>query len=475
MIFLLTLSGKAQDNSGQFGLAFEPYLLKSTKGVEVQAELGKMLVLENRTSPDSRKIEISFVRFKSTAASPGSPIIYLAGGPGGSGIAAAKGERFDLFMALREFGDVIALDQRGTGLSNHFEPCSPSGKVSLDRQGSAMEMIEVIRNNAKQCIEFWKSNGMDVTGYNNIENAADIDDLRKALKAEKVTLWGISYGTQLAFTYVKKYERNVDRLILAALEATGDNIKKPSYMDNFLLTVEKEIQKSATAAQYPELRKLMRSVLNKLEKEPITTSFKDRKGNEIKVGIGKFDIQLLTSVLWTKNPSDIKSLPIRYQRMANGDFQEAAQTIYRLRAYASSGDYYGMGLLMDAMTGCSEDKFRVIEQEDKISILGRTTNFPFPDLAKGLGLPDLGESYRKDIKSSAHGIFLSGTLDGRTFIEDAFRIAKGFRNVKHVVLENAGHDMFEQSPKVQELIVQYMRGQAIPEKIQLDPVNFILK
>jgi pimeloyl-ACP methyl ester carboxylesterase len=58
-------------------------------------------------------IELAFVRFKSTAKNPGPPIVYLAGGSGGSGIGAARGSRFPLFMALREIADVIAFDQSG--------------------------------------------------------------------------------------------------------------------------------------------------------------------------------------------------------------------------------------------------------------------------------------------------------------------------------------------------------------------------
>jgi pimeloyl-ACP methyl ester carboxylesterase len=476
ILFTLALQGKSQSNLEQNQLTIEPYVFKSSKGVEVQAELGKFWVPENRSNPTSRKIQLSFVRFKSISAKPGSPIIYLAGGPGGSGISTAMGDRFELFMALREFGDVIAFDQRGTGLSNHLESCEPSYKLALDKPGNVKEMIDVIRENTKHCIEFWKSKGIDVLGYNNIESANDIEDLRKVLNAKKVSLWGISYGTQLAFTFVKKYESSVDRLILAALEATGDNVKRPSYVDHFLSRVEREIQKDTIAArQYPDLKKLMKSTLDKLEQEPIITVIKDRKGNEVKVGISKTDLQLVTSFFWTKNPSDIKALPARYQAIAKGNYQEIAKTMYRMKSFVSMSDYYGMGILMDAMTGFSKDRMRVVETESTNAILGRTTNFPFPDLAEGLGLSDLGESYRKEVPSKVRGLFLSGTLDGRTFLEDAQRIAKQFKNVKHVILENAGHDMFEQSPKVQELIIQYMRGQSIPERLELEPITFITK
>ena len=79
-------------------LRLEPYVFEAGGGTKVDAELGHLKVRENRSRKDSRTIELAFVRFKSTAKEPRPPIIYLAGGPGGSGIAAARGPRFPLFM-----------------------------------------------------------------------------------------------------------------------------------------------------------------------------------------------------------------------------------------------------------------------------------------------------------------------------------------------------------------------------------------
>src|SRR6185436_15476081 len=98
---------------------FKPHEYVAADGTKIAAEMGEFSVPENRTKPNSRTIKLRFVRFKSTSPNPGNPIVYLAGGPGGSGIESARGTRFPLFMALREFGDVIALDQRGI---NESEP-----------------------------------------------------------------------------------------------------------------------------------------------------------------------------------------------------------------------------------------------------------------------------------------------------------------------------------------------------------------
>ncbi|MCH7974579.1 MAG: hypothetical protein IH949_11980, partial [Bacteroidetes bacterium] len=92
----------------------EQFTFIAENGKEVKAEKGILLVPENRSNSKSRLIPINFVRFRSISKNPGSPIVYLAGGPGSSGIQTAR-RSFSLFMALREVSDVIVFDQRGTG------------------------------------------------------------------------------------------------------------------------------------------------------------------------------------------------------------------------------------------------------------------------------------------------------------------------------------------------------------------------
>jgi pimeloyl-ACP methyl ester carboxylesterase len=115
------------------GLTVEPYLVTAKDGQTVEAELGRLVVPERRSRPQGNQIEVAFVRFRSTAARPGPPVIYLAGGPGGSGIGTARGPRFHQFMAMRAVGDVIALDQRGVGLSKPNLRCREPLGYPLDR------------------------------------------------------------------------------------------------------------------------------------------------------------------------------------------------------------------------------------------------------------------------------------------------------------------------------------------------------
>src|SRR5438045_3908040 len=132
-------------------MTIEPYLFETADGQTVQAERGRLVVPENRSNPRGRLIELAFVRFKATAAKPGPPVVYLAGGPGGSGITTAGGPRFHLFMAMRAVGDVIALDQRGVGQSKPSLACPESLNYPLDRPGTREEMLRLFRERSRSC------------------------------------------------------------------------------------------------------------------------------------------------------------------------------------------------------------------------------------------------------------------------------------------------------------------------------------
>ncbi|MGH9837362.1 MAG: alpha/beta fold hydrolase [Blastocatellia bacterium] len=221
---LMVKSVPAQQKAGD--LKLEAYALETPDKQKIAAELGKLLVPENRRNAQSRLIEMAFVRLKSTAQMPGAPIIYLEGGPGNSGIAAAKGPALPLFLALREVGDVILLDQRGTGMSKPSPICLRTWDWPLDQPASPPEMLRVALERAKACAEDLQKQGFDLSGYNTEESADDIEALRQALRAEKVKLWGISYGTHLALAVIRRHERSVERAVLAGVSGPDHALLK---------------------------------------------------------------------------------------------------------------------------------------------------------------------------------------------------------------------------------------------------------
>lgn len=301
-------------------LRIEPYVFENSKKEKVDAEFGKLTVPENRNNPNSRLVQVAFVRFRSTASNPGSPIVYLAGGPGGSGIAAAEGSRFPLFMAMREFGDVIALDQRSVGRSAPNLPCRRETNLPLDKPATRAETIAFATGELKKCADKWRGQGVDLTGYNTNENADDIESLRRALGAKKVSLWGISYGTTLGLTVIKRHGRNIDRAILAGVEGLDDALKLPSDVEQHLADIARLVKADSTLnRQIPDFLALVKTVLDRLEKQPVTVEVTDPQTKQkVSVVINKYAMQLLTaSVIGTES---IAAFPRLYYAASTATF-----------------------------------------------------------------------------------------------------------------------------------------------------------
>ena len=88
--------------------------------------------------------------------------------------------------------------------------------------------------------------------YNNNENADDIEDLRVALGYPKVRLWGVSYGTLLGLTTLRRHESSIDRLILSGVLAPNQNGGVfPSVVQEQLVKID------ALFKSDPEVNKLM--------------------------------------------------------------------------------------------------------------------------------------------------------------------------------------------------------------------------
>jgi pimeloyl-ACP methyl ester carboxylesterase len=459
-------------------IKIEPHTFVTNDGQKVEAEFGRVYVPERHARPNGKLIELAFVRFKSTAINPASPIIYLAGGPGGSGISLARGGRFPLFMAMREIGDVIALDQRGTGLSKPNLTCEENLDYPLDKAAEESEALRLYQEQSKSCAEVWRKRGVDLSAYNTNENADDVEVLRKALGARKITLWGSSYGTHLALAFINRHEQSVERALLSGVEGKEDTFKLPSALDEQLTLVNDLVKKDKSLSEkIPDFIELVRRVFARLENEPAEIEVLDsRTKQRVKIRLGKFDIQQLTIALLGDRAGK-EALPAVFYALDGGDdnsayLKYAAQLIMQQRRDSIGS---AMAFAMDCSSFGSKQRLATISREGRVSILGDSPDFPFPQVCSAWGNLDLGENFRRPVKSKVPVMFMSGTLDGRTPPGNAEKVRKGFPNSFHVLIEGAGHgdELFISSPKIKSVMLEFMRG--VPpstQKITLEPFKF---
>ena len=456
-------------------LTIEPYIFETRTGVEVDAELGKFWVPENRKANTGKRIQLAFVRFKSTNPNPGSPIVYLAGGPGGSGSGTARGSRFDLFMAMREIGDVIAFDQRGTGMSQKLPSCSKQWSYPPDKPGDREKMLQGVIAVARECAEELKSQGADLSAYNTNESADDLEDLRKVLGAQKLSLWGISYGTQLVLATIKRHESSIDRVILAGIEGPDHTIKLPSDTQTILERIDAAVKADPFASkEFPGFLGSIETVLKRLESKPVTVqAFDSRKGKKVELRISKYDVQMAATG-FLRGPSQMRFLPLFFKNMLKGDFSDIAPNILRRR----NSRFFAMPFAMDAASGLSDERKVRIERESKETLMASAINFPFPEINEGIGVPDVGSEFRAAVQTGVPALFISGTMDGRTPETNAIEVLKEFPNGVHLIIEGAGHSdpLFLSSQKILETMLAFMKGETISDfSIELPPIEFRLK
>jgi Predicted hydrolases or acyltransferases (alpha/beta hydrolase superfamily) len=449
-----------------------PYTFVTNNGQKVEAELGSLYVPERHGKPNGKLIELAFVRFKSTAKISSFPIVYLAGGPGGSGISLAKGARFPLFMAMHEIGDVIALDQRGTGLSKPNLACQEKLNYPLDRPTEKAKAIQLYRDKSKSCAQFWLKQGVDLTAYNTNENADDLDVLRKALGVEKITLWGSSYGTHLGLAFIRRHEKNVYRAVFSGVEGMDDTFKLPGTLDAQLKLVSDLVKHDANLREkIPDLTDLVKRVFGKLENTPVQVETKDGK-----ITLGKFDLQQLAiALLGDREGKEV--LPAVFYDFDKGAWDSPYVKYFsQFIAQQRRGELGSpMAFAMDCASFASTQRLDRINRESKTSLLGDSLDFPFPDVCTAWGNLKLDDSFRRPVRSNVKVLFLSGTFDGRTPPGNVQELLKGFPNGQHVLIEGAGHgnELFISSPQIKDVMIEFMRDRPLSTKtITLPPIKF---
>ena len=471
LYFSILITVKAQEEPQ---ISFEPYTFETQdKQHKIEAELGTLTVTKNRRKKDQTQLQLKFVRFKSTNPNPGNPIVYLAGGPGGSGIATARGSRFDLFMAMREIGDVIAFDQRGTGMSDGPAPYQNYWAYPLDQPLEKAKVNQVIGEFAQKAKAYWEEKGEDLSAYNTNESADDINDLRMALGAEKISLWSISYGSHLALATLRRHEKSLDKIILAGVEGLHQTVKLPGDTQKLLEKIDALIKADKNARKvYPDFLGDLEKLLDKVEKEPVMVSTQHPlTGSPIEVAIGKYELQILLSNTLS-GPQSFARLPYMVHQMLKGDFSP----ISKWAVYTHGGDISAMSTAMDVASGINQERIEQVQSEAQETLLSDAINFPYMAHYQAWTDLDLGYSFRSPVSSDLPVLCISGTLDGRTPPSNAEEILQYLPNGYHLVIQGAGHSdpLFLSSPIIKSVMLDYMKGKAVGDrKIKLDPVKVL--
>ncbi len=442
-------------------LTIEKRTLQISETESIEAEEGRLLVPENRNKKDSRLIELAFVRIPSTGASPGPPTVYLSGGPGQSVLGSlSRTGAVRRWLELLEVGDMVLIDQRGTGLSTPNLSFPWKGETPVNQFRNLADSAPYFQEIADQATEHFRAQGVDLDGYTSEQSADDLNDLRIALGVKKLNLFGFSYGTHLGLSAIRRHGEHLENVVLLGVEGPNHTYKLPSTMDvqfNKLALMAKE--DPAIASKVPDLNALLDRVLDKLRSNPMLVSVRDPKGGgPLQIPIGADGLLFLLR----RDIGDASDLPVFPRLLYSIDQGDSRMLEWFARKRFRFGAN-AMSTIMDAASGASSERLRRIREEASQSRFGNVMNHPYPQIAELWSAPDLGDDYRAPIASPVRTLFLSGTLDWNTPPFQAEEVRWGFPNSSHIIVRNAGHEQVLGHRNVQRAILDFLSGKNVDD------------
>jgi pimeloyl-ACP methyl ester carboxylesterase len=209
-------------------------------------------------------------------------------------------------------------------------------------------------------------------------------------------------------------------------------------------------------------------VHTRLQAQPAVTKV-TLKGAPAEIRMGGFGVQMLAGGL-IANPHSLAMLPGMYLALDAGRTDVLAPF---LGDVAELLNLRGMPEAMDLASGISPRRLALVRREARTAVLGESLNFPMPQLLGAVPGVDLGEGFRAPLRIDHPALLVAGSLDGRTPLAEQDEVAAQFRHRSRVIVENAGHNVFEAHPDVQTLLVRFFRGEAVADtRLALPPPKF---
>ncbi|WP_433252496.1 alpha/beta hydrolase [Streptosporangium sp. CA-135522] len=180
------------------------------------AECGTLAVPIDRADPGGSTVEVALARRKATdpAARIGSLLIN-PGGPGGSGVDfAIYGKGYFSQEITRRF-DIVGFDPRGVARS-HPIVCSTDllGQAPSPIMKSQADFDGWLAYNRRLRDDCRARTGPLYDHADTLSVVRDLDAIRAALGEDKLSYYGVSYGTLIGQQYAETFPRRVRALAL---------------------------------------------------------------------------------------------------------------------------------------------------------------------------------------------------------------------------------------------------------------------
>jgi pimeloyl-ACP methyl ester carboxylesterase len=412
-------------------------LTHSSRLMSLKAECATLEVPEN-PSGEGRRITLSIVRIPAISERKAAdPLFILAGGPG-MGAQQMYPTVASAFGRISRDRDIVLLDQRGTGASTPLACELDPDRELLRGKEATPEDIDAA---ARDCLDSLRAKH-DVRQYTTSVAVRDLEAVRQALGAERINLYGISYGTRVAQHYLRRHPERVRSVVL-------DGVVPPGLALGPAIATDAEaalarIFKRCTAqpacrSAFGDPAATYRSLLERLRTSPREVRLPDPRTGEPRTL--RFGHHHLAAVLRLSSydASQAALLPVALHEAATKDnFTPLASSLLMLHSSVEGSIATGMHYSVV----CSED-IPFVGAVDRARLAATYMGTEMLDTLQRVCARwprgPIDADFREPLATAVPVLLLSGADDPVTPPSYGEAALRGLADARHVVLADAGH------------------------------------
>ncbi|MFJ3881163.1 alpha/beta fold hydrolase [Streptomyces sp. NPDC090077] len=436
------------------------------------ARCGYLEVPENRSRPGGRTIRLAVAVIKPVSAEPApDPVVFMAGGPGA--------DTFDDIPFLIESGlnkdrELIVMAQRGNLYDRPNLACPEVDRANEKTVAfgwDAKEAERLLLTAYAECRNRLTADGTDLSAYNSTENAADFADLRTALGIPQWNVYGYSYGTNLALTYLRLHPRGIRAVGLDSPSPPQVTVLPwgwSSAREGIDAVFDACAAQPACKSRYPGLRTTLDRQIAELEARPLTLNATAPAGGKPVEVVLDGGTLLNMMVGYNVRPVD---LPAALDELGRGNPQRFAQGRAKDAVQPTGQTAHGLTQSVacaEWVPGTSEPDVLAAGREAfpgwPRTVLAQAPQLPFEyGVCKAWKVADNAARHRVATVSSVPALVISGSFDMKTGANYAKDASRTLSRSTSVLVPGIGHWVVPQSKCAQQVLASFLARPTAPD------------
>jgi pimeloyl-ACP methyl ester carboxylesterase len=411
-------------------------------GASVEAQCGTLSVAENPALPNGRKIALNIAWLP--AAESGDhlpdPVFLIAGGPGQSATESFAGY-VPMLQDVRKHRDLLLVDQRGTGKSNPLQcKLDDAATDAVDAMETDEPTPEQLRADTIRCRD-QLSKKADLRFYTTTDAVRDLETVRTAIGADRINLYGVSYGSRVAQQYAMRHPQRTRTLVLDGV-APNEIWLGNDFARNLETALDLQFGRCGKTPECAKSlgnpRQRLDALMAKLRAETPLVSYRDASTGETKQERLRPGHVAGLARMYAYAPAAASILPLLLHEASLGHYENLMALSKMLGGAMSESMMYGMQLSVV----CTEDAAGLRADEAMASsLLGNELVDLLQAQCAVWPKNTLPADFHAPLATRVPALLLSGELDPVTPPAYAEMVAKSLPNSRSLVLRGQGHSV----------------------------------